>query len=198
MKSKTKHGILTILLGTVITVVVYFDRGSKQDSLRHELTSFVGKEISIDDSLMVLLQKDDIIKNQDRSFSYKMIIYFDSVTCTSCKIKTLFLWNEFLELEKSGNVHFFFIFDSKNVDYVYSVYDECNLKHSILIDTCKVFKTMNPFLPNNPLMHCFLLNRENKVIFVGNVVESEKLEKIFKQIMINHIQEPSAEIIINY
>ena len=47
-------------------------------------------------------------------------------------------------------------------------------------------------------MHCFLLNRENKVIFVGNVAESEKLEKIFKQIIINQIQEPSVEIINNY
>lgn len=198
MRSETKLGIFTILLGIVISVFVYSGSDTKQDLIRHELALFVGTKISIDDSLMVLLQKDYISKEQEKSFSYKMVIYIDSVNCASCKIKTLFFWNEFLEMEKSGNVKFYFIFDSKKKDYVSSAYDDCNLKHSILIDTCKVFRTRNSQLPNNPLMHCFLLNRENKVIFVGNVAESEKLEKIFKQIIINQIQEPSVEIINNY
>ncbi|MDE5981041.1 MAG: hypothetical protein K2G61_03675 [Bacteroidaceae bacterium] len=46
------------------------------------------------------------------------------------------------------------------------------------------FSSANPHLPSSPLLHSFLLNKENKVIVVGNPARNDKV----KELMLNTVK----------
>jgi hypothetical protein len=116
-----------------------------------------------------------------------MVVYSDSVDCTGYYISQLGLWNELLYLENKSKskVAFFFIINIQAQDYniVKSALNLSQLKHSVYIDTIDVFKQNNPQLPDSRIHHTFLLNKENKVVLIGNPLYNERVEKLFLELL---------------
>src|SRR5574344_1324288 len=80
---------------------------------------------------------------------------------------------------------FFFIINIQAQDYniVKSALNLSQLKHSVYIDTIDVFKQNNPQLPDSRIYHTFLLNKENKVVLIGNPLYNEHVEKLFLELL---------------
>lgn len=55
--------------------------------------------------------------------------------------------------------------------------------YPILLDTIGEFKMLNPHLPQNTLLHSFLLNEKNEVILVGNPSQNKKIQELFYQLV---------------
>jgi hypothetical protein len=53
------------------------------------------------------------------------------------------------------------------------------LDYPIFIDEEYLFISKNANIPNNHIMHVFLLDDKNKVILVGNILNNEHVRELF-------------------
>ncbi len=113
----------------------------------------------------------------------KLVVYSDTTDCSTCYMRHLELWNDFVTMEKEydGIIQFLFIIEARNGegDFLYTKLGICNLKHSIYIDENKCLSRGNPQIPSNQVCHTFLLDENNKVILIGDPLRNEEIEKMF-------------------
>ena len=118
---------------------------------------------------------------------YKMIVYLDTTNCSSCALKHMFVWNDFLQYSEEHDDILDFVFivearrgeDKSLKDMMYMT----TLKHSIYIDNNQVFTRNNPSVPSETMFHTMLLNKNINVILVGDPCKNEKIEKKLMQIV---------------
>jgi len=140
-----------------------------------------GREISLPSVMTDVLTGDTI----DISVAdFTIMTYVDSVGCTGCKMK-LPLWKEFLgSLDgiADTDVRFLMVvypFDGEELRYIlkqngfhYPVYSDAD---------CHIFGS-NPF-PDKTQFQTFLLDRNRKVLAVGNPVYSSEIGNLYKSIL---------------
>lgn len=155
-------------------------------SIEEKLLTIMNKKIIINDSTMISLNKTyDVSKYEPTD--YKYVIFMDSSECTSCNMRNLYEWNKYFELEKKNKVTFYFIFDTHNVSDIKKTYRNSNLHHGVLVDTCRSFISNNDSILLSSPFHCYLLNKNNEIIMVGNILKNKKIEQLFYYIINNQI-----------
>lgn len=114
-----------------------------------------------------------------------MVAYVDSAECTPCALSKLRFWNPLIKeaRDKKINIDYVFILAPKikDMEDVNLELANTDLQSSIYLDTAYVFMKHNPVIPKEKKYHTFLLDKENKIIFVGSPTENEKIKKIYKQ-----------------
>ena len=117
----------------------------------------------------------------------KFIVFSDSIECVSCKLKRMYMWDSFMSEVKKENIpmdfHFIFSPPKKDISMFNFTMETIPPAGSIYVDTTNVFLRNNPQIPNNPIMHTFLLDENNNVLLVGNPLENKKIEELFWQIV---------------
>ena len=188
--------LLVFFFMILTSIAVGLSSCTKNKAVEDVLNGLIGKQIILSKKSMVCLDNRQCEKSpyNDKASSYKFIIFFDSTECSSCRMKSLFEWNDYLNLEIIKQVDFYFIFATKELSYMKELYRNCNLRHSILVDTCNVFISENNFIPSQNVYHYLMLNHNNKIIFVGNIAENKKLEQIFYSILKKKIQDSHSNI----
>ena len=114
-----------------------------------------------------------------------LVIYFDSLICGTCEVKNLHLWNDLLsQLNSSHNLKDFktiFVFtpSQRQIIPLKLSLRNVQLDYPIFIDEEYLFISKNANIPNNHIMHVFLLDDKNKVILVGNILNNEHVRDLF-------------------
>lgn len=57
-----------------------------------------------------------------------------------------------------------------------------------MMDTLNLFANKNPQLKTNKLFHCFLLNKKDSVVLVGNPIHNRKIEELMFKIVNNKVE----------
>lgn len=157
-------------------------------ALKQDMEKLQSKTIvlSLDDMKCQMNGKDTIFSNFGES-KLKLVIYSDSIVCTPCALKGMYLWDRFIDYaaKHNGQLRFYFVFapikkDLKTMEFMFKTN---SFYYPIFIDTAGVFAKMNSNLPTNPLLHAFLLDEYNKVILVGNPLYNKQIEKLFYKII---------------
>ncbi len=135
-------------------------------------------------SIITYLGKDTLATDYFRS-KYKVVIYTDSTSCSSCALNKLYLWEDLIEWsDKSGDsVKYYFVFNPPMNDNIRIALRNSMLDYPMLLDSLGEFERLNPHLPKNKAMHTFLLDENNNVVLVGNPLLNPKIEKMFKEII---------------
>ncbi len=157
-------------------------RGS---SLEEELSLLRSTPIQMPEkSIITYLGKDTPATDYFKS-KYKMVIYTDSTSCSSCALNKLYLWEDLIEWsDKSGDsVKYYFVFNPPMSDNIRLSLRNSLLEYPMLLDSLGEFERLNPHLPKNKTMHTFLLDENNNVVLVGNPLHNPKIEKMFKEIV---------------
>ena len=152
------------LLYIISTVLLFISCGNKGD-IKKDLELLKSKYITLPTDIEFFVYREDSVVNF-MSSELKLIVYADSVSCGSCAIKTMYMWEEFLEYaEKFNNrLKYYFIFSPKKNDE-YSVkfaLKNALFDYPLILDSKKQFENLNPHLPKNKAMHTFLLDKDNK------------------------------------
>ena len=117
----------------------------------------------------------------------KLVVYSDTSACSSCKLKTMHLWDEFIkELQPySKNASLLFIFSpaKKDLDRFYLSMKTMAPLLPMYVDTIGIFAHDNPHVPQNAIYHTFLLDENNHVILVGDPSRNERIEELFWKIV---------------
>ena len=115
---------------------------------------------------------------------YKVLVYVDSVGCTSCKLQ-LPKWQELIahvDSATNGNVPFIFVFQSKDDRELRYILKCDNLDRPVCIDRNNRFNSSNRF-PQDITFQTFLLDKDNKVKVIGNPVHNLAVRDLYlKQI----------------
>lgn len=115
-----------------------------------------------------------------------IVYYIEDSHCLTC---------EFLKMERDIVAHFdslsllgieaIYIFSVKEQSYEFLAQELYNskLKGDIYLDTCNAFMEANPQIPDNEMFHTFVINKDGKVLMVGNPFANEKMEALFKKVI---------------
>ncbi len=104
----------------------------------------------------------------------KMVHYIDSAQCSSCYLAKKQIFASLIQLETESNNMFYNYFivcpgnNSKNWKLLTYNFEQKNTPATLFIDTANVFMSKNPNLPKEMTYHTFLLDENNKVVFVGS------------------------------
>lgn len=131
--------------------------------------------------------RDTIVGGEEYAKGMKLVVYYDSAACSSCGLKTMYLWDKLIEeLESCGkDVSLCFVFAPLKKDM-----GEFRLAMRtmpplvpVYVDTVGVFARENPHLPREAMYHTFLLDEENRVVLVGDPSRNERIKELFWQIV---------------
>ena len=160
---------------------------SERQKLRKTMSKFVQSEIQIPDDLECMYNRELTIINKDTLKPYKLIVYYDSLDCSSCRISHLMDLYPLYDMADTSNFSVITIFSPKTDDLeeVELQLKIANHPECIYIDSNHGFCRLNKSIPLDQRFHCFLVNNQNRPIFVGNPIESTKLYKIFIEVLQN-------------
>ena len=160
----------------------------KQSILKEELGTFHGAHIELMlDSMQTGFPKNDMTSIKQSQYIY--VSYIDSITCTSCALSHLSDWHALTEnISQSSFTNIFIIAPSKNEKEKVIENISKNLidGNRIYIDTSMVFERHNPNLPKTQLAHTFLIDKDRKVILIGDPLKNIRVEEIFNNIIRNN------------
>lgn len=115
---------------------------------------------------------------------YKVVVYIDSIGCTSCKLR-LPAWKSFMsqvDSLASNSVQFLFFFFPKNKTEISNILVTDRFKYPVCIDEQDSLNILN-HIPTEMMFQTFLLNENNKVLAIGNPVHNPKIKELYLAII---------------
>lgn len=162
--------------------------GSCKESEKDKITRLVNEWnekliVFPEDMVYTRYGKDTVTFNLPDS-EFTVLFYIDSIGCTTCKLQSL-RWTELMnEMDTlyNGKVSFQFVLRPMNRKELTSSLKRDKFVYPVLIDEHNQFNKMNN-LPQEEAFHTFLLNKQNKVIAIGNPVSNPKIKELYFNII---------------
>lgn len=115
---------------------------------------------------------------------FNIIVYHDSTMCSACEVQRLYEWESFisgLKKEEGIELGITIIFSPSKGEYAKLINAIKNVKPSIpiYIDTTGCFIRNNTSIPPNSLLHTFVINKQGKVVLIGNMMNNKRLTNLF-------------------
>lgn len=149
-----------------------------------QIIYLTGKQIQIDTSYQSFSVRDEepSLKSALHEFEkpIKIITYMDRSSCTQCAMQILIEWNNLVKEVESDSVGFVIIIYPTDKIELKTALSALKLQNSLLYDT------NNNFLKDNKLTNIlarnrtFLLDKNNKIILVGEPLNKTKLWELYK------------------
>ena len=174
------------LLTIIFSILLFISCGNRS-KIKKDLEILQSKSITLPTDIKLFVSGNDTLIDSFMDSELKLIVYSDSIACNTCIVSKMFIWYDLVEYAKKfdNRLKYYFIF-SPNKNDKNSVRFELKdalLDYPIILDSKGEFEKLNPHLPRNKAMHTFLLDKDNKVILVGNPLHNPKIEEIFYKIV---------------
>ena len=169
---------ITILL-TALFFFVACQNKNKEEAIS-SVKEWMGKEILFpQNSIFTIRGKDTIDFNLNKS-EYKIVSYIDTAGCTSCRLK-LAEWQRFMnEVDSITSSHtpFVFYLYPKNTKDLLIEFRREAFDYPVCLDETDEFNRLNQLAKSNTL-RTFLLDKENKIVAIGNPIENPNIKKFY-------------------
>ena len=154
----------------VLFVAISCKKDEKKAEAQKIVIEWTGKEIIFPaDIECTYLGRDTVCP--DRDTPYKILLYTDSTGCTDCKLQ-LYKWSTLVEEAETimpGKISFHFYFQPKDEKELKFMLRRDNFRQAVYIDRRSKLNGVNK-LPDNMSYQCFLLDKDNKVVLIGNQI----------------------------
>ena len=171
---------LNWILGLCVCLFFSSCEESEKQRLSRLVQEWEGKEILFPTHSTFTIQGKDTVDFQFQDAEYKVVSYIDSVGCTDCKLQ-LHLWKDLIAEVDSlteGSVPFLFYFHPKDVKVLRFLIRRDGFTHPVCFDEMDDFNRMNHF-PSESMFQTFLLDKENRVIALGNPIQNPKVKELY-------------------
>ena len=158
-------------------------KDAKINAIVSLLQKWDGKEILFPKSPIFTIKGKDTILYPILD-EYKILTYVDSIGCISCKLK-LPQWKEFMALVdsvKSEPIQFLYFFYPKRSADVCQLLRAADFDYPICIDEQDSLNKLNDF-PSEIAFQTFLLDKNNRVLAIGNPIHNSKIKEIYLKII---------------
>lgn len=161
-------------------------RESEKDKLSRLVKEWDGKEIQFPTRSVFTVQGKDTVDFDFSRSDYKVVMYADSIGCISCKLQLL-KWKKFMQevdsLQQQGvDISFVFYFNSKNKQELQYLIRRDGFVHPLCLDEQDEYNKLNHF-PTETTFQTFLLNKDNKVIAIGNPIHNSKVKDLYLKLL---------------
>lgn len=184
-KAKNSSYIIAVILtfSVVSVILISSCNNDMESSIRSMLAA--NPNICTSDMKLILPMhyKDSLGYNKKlQRESFKLVVYADSSECMSCATSKMHSWDTFLtSLHTKKDVTPIFIFSPKKNEMesleVSLLLEKLNFP--VFIDTGHVFVNTNKYISENPLLHTFLVDKNNHIILIGDPRRNNKVEELF-------------------
>ena len=162
----------------------------EQRKVRKIMSEFVETEIVIPDDLECIYKRNISGIRKDTLKPNKLIVFYDTSDCSSCRISHLIDLYPIYDMADTSGFSVLTIFSPKPEDVKDVILQLTIADHlmPIYVDATGEFNRLNQNIPSDLRFHSFLLDENNKPIFVGNPLSSYKLLELFTEtIKVHHI-----------
>jgi len=160
---------------------------SREEAVYRLVKEWTGKEIKFPERSVFTVQGKDTVDFTFHEADYKVLVYVDSVGCTSCKLQ-LDRWKKVIKeiTEETGqDIPFLFFFHPKDMKELRYLTRRDSFTYPVCFDEKDELNALNRF-PSDMTFQTFLLDKDNKVVSVGNPVHNPKVKELYlKHIMGN-------------
>lgn len=171
--------VLIVILIVTSTCLYSCKDATKKDVYRI-VADWQGKEVIFPDDIVFTHFGQDTVQYQIPESDYKILLYVDSVGCTSCKLQ-LNKWKEFIaEIDSltSETVPVLLFFHPKDKRELAYLLKRDNLAVPVCFDETDKLNSLNQF-PSLEDFQCFLLDKDNRVVYIGNPVHNIKIKEMY-------------------
>ena len=180
MKQVYNYGKLILTIICVLSLFYCMEK--KRDKNAQIIRAWIDKTITLPDLEPVIPfgKMPDSLQLYSGNREYKILLYVDSTGCTQCKLH-MNIWKTYMKgfYQKAD---FMFYFHPKNKEELLYLLKYEKFNRPVYVDTANLLYSINK-LPDKQLFHCFLLDRNNKVLAIGNPTENPKIWELYKEII---------------
>lgn len=184
-----------IILFVIFTFSFLFScKESASDRITRLVTEWDSREIIYPNKTYFTVFGRDTIQKEIMNSKYSIITYVDSVGCTSCKL-ALNRWLKFIaELDTitESSVPVYFFLNPQNRDEVVEIFERNQFDYPVCLDENDSINILNDF-PKDLFFQTFLLDKDNKVIAIGNPVLNPKIKDLYFDIILENAAFISAD-----
>ncbi len=170
---------LSVLL--FISTIYFACNSNKQEKdIAQIVTEWQGKEVIFPDDLVFTLFGKDTVDYNIPESNHKILLYVDSVGCTSCKLQ-LYEWGRLIEevaTLTSGSVPVLLFFHPKDKRELTYLLKRDELSVPVCLDEGDKLNTLNRF-PTREDLQCFLLDKDNRVVYIGNPIQNPRIKEMY-------------------
>ena len=142
------------------------------------IASWSQKEFILPDSLIFYyFDRDSTEKQFCKNLNSIKIIAFINGSCPDC-ILELNKWYSFIEETKNYNLKYLFVVYYFDFMQFKSYLSEVHFEEPFILDKKNHIFEINNF-PEEKKFHCVLLDRQNKIILIGNPILSQSLKELY-------------------
>lgn len=170
----------------VITILLVSCKESEQDKVARLVSEWSGKIIHFPDSICLRSYRNDtvITKYARENFTYTILNYVDTMGCVSCRLQ-LPRWKEMMnELDSiyPNKVNCLMVFNPQGKNSLIRQIKNNQFDYFVFIDEKDTLNKMNNFLSEENFT-TFLLDKDNRIIAIGNPVLSPRVRELFFNII---------------
>lgn len=172
----------------VLCAFLIFVASCNINKISSSLYDMQGNQICFDGLTPSLFGKDLTSGRYEiSSKNARLVVYFDSTVCQSCRLNKLYEWDPILNLEHKLDFEVMFIFSptKSQSKLIYRSLATNKFPHVVWFDTNNEFRTNNGFIPKDTRFHTFLLNKQNEIVSVGEPLYNNKLNALFNKVLDN-------------
>lgn len=193
---KRSYSIIVLLL----IIGLFHNSCNRKDDKREQAIKVVkewtGKEILFPEEFQCnFLRNDTFPELCEKLFEskYKVLLYTDSLGCTSCKLN-LPVWKQMVEEADSlfsDQLNFLLFFHPKDVKELQLSLRQNRFEYPVFFDLENKIEELNHF-PDEQSYQCFLLDQNNKVILIGNPALNPAIWQLYKEQISGKKEEKNA------
>lgn len=189
-----RYGFLTVFF----LLLTMFPACSHRQKIQKQITKMNNQYVAME--LYNMQRVDPLMSECYDSIheEFTFVVFTDSNQCSGCSLNKMSSWNTILKLEKltNGKIKFNFIVEPRSGDELSVLQTAKNIDfvHPLYVDTRHVFRNANAFIPNEPLFHTFLLDKDQKIVLIGNPLLNKKIENL----AIKVIEDKIGQINLHY
>lgn len=159
-------------------------RPSEQERMERLLNQWHGKEIQFPSVPKFAVYGEDTVEMGISSENYKIVHYLDSTGCTTCKMD-LDRWKTFIGYMDSvsqSSVSCLIYIHATRKREVKIALKEGRFDYPVCLDTNDELNRLNGF-PLNPVFQTMLLDKDNKVVAMGDPVKNPKVKELYLNVI---------------
>lgn len=175
-------------IASLLLLFLFFScEESNKDRITRLVKEWDGKEIAFPENMIFTRLGSDTLDYQMPESDYTVVSYIDSVGCTSCKLQ-FHRWRAMMyEMDSLSNrpIPFLFIFHPKNkrdLSELSYLMKRDKFDYPVWIDVEDRFNKQNG-LPTENILHAFLIDKQNKVVAIGDPFQNPKIKDLYLSIL---------------
>lgn len=175
---------IVLFLSVWLCLSACIEQGKKRTDIRSLAKEWDGKEVRFPEKIYFTRYVTDTVPYDFKQSDYKIVLYMDSIGCLGCKLK-LHRWKQLMadfDSTCQTSISYLFFLDTKRLEKIEETLEENRFDHPVCIDVNSEFQRLN-HVPEDDRFHAFLLNKENRVVAVGNPVTNEEIKVFYKKVM---------------